>query len=103
MTKKSEPNIQPLNDRVLVDPISQETETESGIIIPDTAKEERPQRGIVIAVGPGRRNKDGERIPLEIEVGQEIIFRKYSPDEIEVGEHKYYILSENDILAVVNK
>lgn len=94
-------NIQPLNDRVLIRPITQEEKTESGIIIPDTAKEEKPQEGEVMAVGPGKLNERGEKVPPQVEKGQRVMFRKYSPDEIEIEEETYLVVSESDILAVI--
>lgn len=93
--------IKPLGDRVLLKPISQEEKTESGIIIPDTAKEKKPQEGEVLAVGPGKVNEQGEQVPPQVEAGQRVMFRKYGPDEIEIGEETYLIVSESDILAII--
>ncbi len=93
--------IKPLGDRVLVRPLSKEEKTDSGIIIPDTAKEEKPQEGEIIAVGPGRLNEKGERVPMQVKVGDQVMFRKYSPDEIKIEEETYLIVSESDILAVI--
>ncbi|OQX51011.1 co-chaperone GroES [candidate division CPR3 bacterium 4484_211] len=93
--------IKPLGDRVLVRPISKEETTESGIIIPDTAKEERPQEGEVLAVGPGKLNEKGERIVPEVKVGDRVMFKKYSPEELKIEGEEFLIVNESDILAVI--
>ena len=98
---KTAVNLQPLGDRVVVRPSSREETTKSGIVIPDTAKE-KPQRGTVIAVGAGRKDEDGDRIAMDVEVGQEVLFAKYSGTEFKYEDEEYLILSEKDILAVVN-
>ena len=90
----------PLGDRVVVRPSDREETTRSGIVIPDTAKE-KPQRGTVIAVGQGRRDDDGDRIPLDVEVGQEVLFAKYGGTEFKLDDEEYLILAERDILAIV--
>lgn len=98
-------NIKPLGDRVLVEPVSEEergVKTKSGIIIPDTIDKEKPEQGKVVAVGEGRMNDNGELIPMSVKKGQKIIFSKYGPDEIKIGDKEYFILSESNILAVIN-
>jgi len=90
----------PLGDRVVVQPSEREETTKSGIVIPDTAKE-KPQRGTVIAVGEGRRDDDGNRVPLDVEVGQEVLFAKYGGTEFKLDDEEYLILAERDILAIV--
>jgi chaperonin GroES len=92
--------LQPLGDRVVVQPAEREETTKSGIVIPDTAKE-KPQRGSVIAVGKGRRDDDGERIPMDVSVGDTVLFAKYAGTEFKFEEEEYLILSEKDILAVL--
>src|SRR3972149_5589426 len=92
--------IQPLGDRVLVKPISPETKTKSGIIIPETADKEKPDQGEVVAVGAGRF-EDGKLIPMRVAPGDTVIFSKYSPDEIKVEGEEYYILREENILAII--
>ncbi|MDD5204211.1 MAG: co-chaperone GroES [Deltaproteobacteria bacterium HGW-Deltaproteobacteria-21] len=92
--------IKPLNDRVLVLRIEQEEKTSGGIIIPDTAKE-KPQEGKVIAVGPGKVNDKGERIPLEVKEKDKVLFGKYSGSEIKVDGVEHLIMREDDILAIV--
>ena len=92
-------NLKPLGDRVIVQGLESEQITASGIVLPDTAKE-KPQRGRVLAVGEGRW-EDGKRIPLDVAVGDEIIYSKYGPTEVKVGDDEYLILAEHDILAKV--
>ena len=94
-------SIKPLEDRILVRPEEGEETTASGIVIPDTAKE-KPQRGNVIAVGKGRRDDDGDRIPMDVSVGDTVLFAKYAGTEFKFEEEEYLILSEKDILAKVN-
>jgi len=91
----------PLGDRVVVKPLGREETTKSGIVLPDTAKE-KPQRGNVIAAGPGRRDDEGKRIPLDVKVGDEVLFAKYSGTEFKLEDDELLILSEKDILAVVS-
>ena len=93
-------NLRPLNDRVVVQPVEQETTTASGLVLPETAKE-KPQQGKVIAVGPGARDEDGERMPLDLEVGDMVLFAKYAGTEIKLDGEKVLIMKESDILAVV--
>ena len=93
--------LQPLGDRGVVQPAEREETTKSGIVIPDTAKE-KPQRGNVIAVGEGRRDEDGDRIPMDVSVGDTVLFAKYAGTEFKFEDEEYLILSEKDILAKVN-
>ena len=96
-------NIKPLEDRVLVQSLEAETTTASGLVIPDTAKE-KPQEGKVIAVGPGRFDEDGEkRIPLDVKVGDVVIYSKYGGTEVKYAGQEYLLLGARDILAVVEK
>jgi len=92
--------IKPLADRVLVKALT-ETETRSGIVIPETVDKERPEKGEVIAVGPGKRLDNGELAPLSVKVGDKVVFKKYGPDEIKVDGQELLILEEGDILAVL--
>ncbi len=92
----------PLGDRVLVKPLAPETVTSFGIIIPDTVKE-KPEQGVVVAVGPGRRGDDNDLVPVGVQVGDTVLFSKYGFDEIKVAGVEYYVLPENSILAVINK
>ena len=93
-------NLTPLGDRVVVKPLGREETTKSGIVLPDTAKE-KPQRGTVVAAGPGRRDDDGDRIALDVKVGDQILFAKYSGTEFKLDEDDLLIFSEKDILAIV--
>jgi len=94
--------IKPLADRVVVEPIEEEVTTKGGIVLPDTAKE-KPQKGKVIAVGSGKLLENGERAPLEVKEGDVVVFAKYGGTEIEIEGNEYIILSERDLLAVVEK
>jgi chaperonin GroES len=93
-------DLQPLGDRVIVEILDEEATTASGIVLPDTAQE-KPQRGTILAVGPGPRDEDGEYIKMDVEVGDEVIFSKYGGTEIKVGADDVLILRESDILAKV--
>ena len=93
-------DLQPLGDRLIVEVLDEEETTSSGIVLPDTAKE-KPQRGKVLAVGPGPRDEDGEYIKMDVEVGDEVIFSKYGGTEIKVGADDVLILRESDVLAKV--
>ena len=92
--------LKPLGDRLIVKAVEEEETTASGIVLPDTAKE-KPQRGRVLAVGPGSRDEDGNFIKLELEVDDEVIFSKYGGTEIKLGTDEYLILRESDVLAKV--
>jgi chaperonin GroES len=96
----AELNFRPLGNRVWVEPIEQEDMTASGIVLPETAKE-KPQEGKVLAVGPGVRNDKGERQPLDVAVGDRVLFAKYAGTEIKQEGTKYLIMPESDILAIV--
>jgi chaperonin GroES len=93
-------NLKPLGDRLVVEPIEQEEKTASGIVLPETAKE-KPQKGKVLAVGPGARDEDGERIAMDVSVDDTVLYAKYAGTEIKVDGKKLLILKENDILAIV--
>jgi len=93
-------SFKPLGSRVLVEPVEQEEMTASGIILPETAKE-KPQQGKVLAAGPGDRNDEGERIAMDVKVGDTILFAKYSGTEVKMDGKKLLILRESDILGIV--
>lgn len=93
-------NLKPLGDRLVVEPKERETTTMSGIVLPETAKE-KPQEGLVIAVGPGRRDDDGKRIPMDVEVGDTVLYAKYGGTEIKIDDKKLLILKESDVLAIL--
>ncbi len=101
MADKKALKLRPLADRVIVEALEKEEVTPGGILLPETAKE-KPQEGLVIAVGPGRWDEDGKkRVPLELSVDDKVVFAKYSGTEIKLDDKKYLILSEKDILAVL--
>jgi chaperonin GroES len=93
-------DLQPLGDRLIVEALEEEETTDSGIVLPDTAKE-KPQRGRVLAVGPGSRNEDGEYVSMDLAEGDEVIYSKYGGTEIKLGTDEYLILRESDVLAKV--
>ena len=95
-------NIKPLEDRIVVQSLEAEQTTASGLVIPDTAKE-KPQEGEVLAVGPGRIDDNGNRVPLDISVGDKVIYSKYGGTEVKLSGEEYLILSARDVLAVVDK
>ena len=92
--------IRPLNDRVLVQRVEEETKTKGGIIIPDTAKE-KPAEGKIVAAGNGRLGDDGKRIPLEVKKGDRVLFSKYGGTEVKVEGEEYLIMREDDILGII--
>jgi chaperonin GroES len=96
----AELKLRPLGDRVWIQPIEQEETTTSGIILPETAKE-KPQEGKVVAAGPGRRDDDGKRIPMDVAEGDRVLYAKYAGTEVKLEDKKYLILKESDILAIL--
>ncbi len=102
MSTATKVNIKPLEDRVVVQANEAETTTASGIVIPDTAKE-KPQEGTVLAVGPGRIDDNGQRIPIDVEVGDVVLYSKYGGTEVRYHGEDYLVLSARDVLAVVQK
>lgn len=95
-------NLRPLGDRMVVKPIEQEEVTSSGIYLPETAKE-KPQQANVIAVGPGARDEDGDRIAMDVKVGDVVLYAKYSGTSIKLNGSEFLILKETDVLAIVEK
>ena len=93
-------NIKPLEDRILVQTLDAEQTTASGLVIPDTAKE-KPQEGEVLAVGPGRVDDNGKRVPLDVSVGDKVIYSKYGGTEVKYSGEEYLILSARDVLAIL--
>ena len=91
-------NLQPLGERIVIKPMEQESTTKGGIFLPDTAKE-KPQEGEIVAAGPGRVTDDGTRIPMELSVGDKVIYSKYAGTEYKDGDDEYLILRESDVLA----
>ncbi len=93
--------LRPLHDRLIVKAVSKEEVTALGIIIPDTAGEKRPEQGEIVAIGPGKLRDDGSRSALSVKVGDKIVFKKYAPDEVKMGDETYLVLAESDVMAVV--
>lgn len=98
MTKTS--NIKPLFDNVLIKPLEAETKTSSGIILPDSAKE-KPQIGLIMAIGQGRKDDNGKIIPISVKVGQKVMYKKWGGNEVKVGTEEWLLVEEKDILAIV--
>jgi chaperonin GroES len=101
MAKAKTFNLEPLDDRIVVKPAEEEETTVSGIVIPDTAKE-KPQEGEVVAVGPGRF-EEGSRVPMDVKVGDRVLYSKYGGTEVKVQGDEYLVLSARDVLAIVKK
>ncbi len=94
-------NIKPLSNHVFIEPLKEDKTTKSGIVLPDTMEKEKPMLGKVVALGQGKRDEDGELMPMSVKIGDKVLFKKYGPDEIEVDGKKYLVGSEDDILAIV--
>jgi chaperonin GroES len=94
-------NLRPLGDRVIVKAATKEEMSKGGILLPDTANKERPEQGEIIAVGPGKIDEKGNRVPMNVKVGDKVVFKKYSPDEIKIDEVEYLVVSESDLMAVI--
>ncbi len=94
-------NIKPLADHIVVSPVKEEEKTKGGILLPETAREEKPEQGKVEAVGPGKLLSSGKRSPIEVKKGDLILFTKYGPNEVKVEDKKYLIVKEEDILAIL--
>jgi chaperonin GroES len=93
-------NLKPLGDRLVVEPKEREQTTASGLILPETAAE-KPQEGEVIAVGPGRRDEDGKRVPMDVNLGDRVLYAKYGGTEVKIDGKKLLILKESDVLAII--
>lgn len=94
-------NIKPLSNHVFIESIEEEKTTKSGIVLPETAEKEKPIKGKIFAVGPGKINEKGERVPMSVKIGDVVLFKKYGPDEIEIDGKKYLVGDEDDILAIL--
>lgn len=95
-------NFKPLSNHVFIESLKEEKATKSGIVLPETAEKEKPMLGKVVAVGQGKLNEKGERMPMSVKVGDKVLFKKYGPDEIEVDGKKYLVGNEEDILAIID-
>ena len=101
---KKKTNIRPLGNNILVEPVSDENDgskTKSGIFIPDTIDKEKPDQGIIVSVGAGKKDSNGKLIPMSVKKGQKVMYTKFGLDEIKVDDTKYYIMSEDSILAII--
>ncbi len=93
--------IKPLSDHILIEPMKEEEKTKTGILLPDVAEKEKPEQGKVIAVGPGKTTSSGKVIPLDVKVGDKVLFTKYAPQEIKIEDKEYLIAKAEDILAIL--
>lgn len=94
-------NIKPLSDHIFVEALSEEKTTKGGIFIPESA-DEKPEIGKVIAVGPGKTNDEGKIIPLNVKIGDKVLFTKYAPNEIKIDDKEYLVIREDDVLAIID-
>ncbi|MFH1367146.1 MAG: co-chaperone GroES [Patescibacteria group bacterium] len=94
-------NLKPLNDKVIVKGLTNEEVTKAGIVLPDTAEKEKPEKGEVLAVGPGKLLENGQRSQMSVKVGDKVLFKKYGPDEVKVDDEELLVVSEEDIIAVI--
>lgn len=93
--------LKPLHDQVIIKPIQEDEVTKAGLVLPDTAEKERPEKGEVVAVGPGRFLENGQRVEMEVKKGDRVVFKKYSPDEIKIDGEEMYVIKEEDIIAII--
>lgn len=96
-------HIEPLHDKVVVKPLSEEKVTASGIVIPDTVNREKPMQGEVVAAGPGKLDEHGKRAPMSVKIGDVVLFTKYAPDEVEIDDEEYLVIEEEKILGIIRK
>jgi chaperonin GroES len=94
-------NFKPLSNHLFIEALEEEKVTKSGIVIPDSAEKEKPMKGKVLAVGPGKLNEAGTLVPMSVKIGDTVLFKKYGPDEIEIEGKKYLVGDEDDILAIL--
>jgi chaperonin GroES len=94
--------LKPLGDRVILEPVSEEKKSKGGIILPETVDKERPEKGKVIAIGPGKIDESGKRIPMNVKKGDIVLFTKYGPNEVKIDGKEYLIAKEEDILAILD-
>jgi len=93
--------LKPLGNKIILEAVSKEEKTKSGIIIPDTVDKDKPEQGKVLAVGPGKMDENGKRVPMDVKVGDTVLFSKYSPTEIKIEGKEYLVVSDEDIMAIV--
>lgn len=93
--------LKPISDYILIEPRNEETKTKSGIVLPDTVEKEKPQQGEVIAAGPGKMMENGTRAEMQVKAGDRVLFSKYSPNEIKVEGKEYFVIKEDDVMAII--
>ncbi len=93
--------LKPLHDNVVIKTLSHEEVTKSGIVLPDTVDKEKPEKGEVVAIGPGKKLDSGQIAEMSVKVGDKVVFKKYSPDEVKIDEEEYLVLNESDIIAIL--
>lgn len=93
--------IKPITDHILIEPIKEEEKTKAGILLPETAEKERPEQGLIVAVGPGKKDKAGNLMAMDVKAGDKVLFTKYGPTEIKVDGKEYLIAKQEDILAII--
>ncbi len=103
MAKEKNYPLTPIGEYILIEPMEEEETTASGLIVQSSSKGERPQKGKIIALGTGKTNDNGEKVPFNVEVGQNVLFKKYAPEEVELKGKKYLLMRESDLLAVINE
>jgi len=99
--KRRNMKLKPLGDHLIVKPILEDKTTKSGIVLPETVDKEKPETGEVVAVGPGRVSDNGQRLDMSVKPGQKILFKKYSPDEIKMNGEEFLVLSESEVIAII--
>lgn len=95
--------IKPVHDKIIVQPIEEDEVTKAGIVLPETAEKEKPEKGKVLAIGPGKLLENGQRAEMSVKVGDKVIFKKYAPDEIKVDDQEYLVISDDDIIAILEE
>lgn len=95
-------NLKPLFDNIVVKRIEEKEITKSGIVLPETIDKEKPQKGEVVAIGDGKISDNGEKIPMQVKTGDKILFRKYAPDEIKIDGEEYLVMTQNDVIAIID-
>jgi chaperonin GroES len=98
--RREKMNIKPLGERIVIKVLESEEKTKSGIVLPDTAKE-KPQMGEILAVGPGKTLENGQKVPMEVKVGDKVLFAKYAGTEVKLDDEEYMVLKESDVLAII--
>lgn len=93
--------LKPLNDKVIIKPIEEKETTKFGIVLPETAEKEKSEKGEIIAIGPGKLLENGQRAAMSVKVGDVVLFKKYSPDEIKIDKEEYLVIDETDIIGII--